>query len=310
MLDSPQINMVMNQPVCIDGADFEINEFGKQSLQQKLPFKNSSDQHFSIVLHYGNTNENHNHPDHNVNKIGYLIFKSPGELNKAIDYRNISNGFYIQFTEKFVLSNKQLLSIITGFPFFEISLLRNKPLIINAMQSVAIEELYKKIYDEFHCRHNNEKFEMMNIYLQAFFLNIKRIFDSYSGSLEPEILPEKKQSGDILKKFKSLVLLDTMSLNNKSINRKSVTEYAAALYIHPNYLNAVVKKETGKTASEFIDGQIFKLAKMLLLQEELLIKEIAWKLSFTETAHFCNFFRRYAGIAPGVFRKQYLVEAA
>lgn len=310
MLQPQQINMVMKQPIYIDGADFEINEFGRQSLQQIVPFKNSSDQHFAIVLHSGNLNEYSSSTDSNVGKIGYLIFKSPGELNKIIDHHNISSGFYIQFTEKFLLSNKPLLSIVTGFPFFEISLLRNKPLEINAMQSEAIGELYKKIYEEFHCRQNNEKYEIMHVYLQAFFLNIKRIFDTYSSKIESENISEKRQSGDIFKKFKSLVWLDTMSLNNKAINRKTITEYAAMLFIHPNYLNAVVKKETGKTAREFIDSQIFKLAKNLLLQEELLIKEIAWQLSFNETAHFSNFFRRHAGIAPGVFRKKYEIAAA
>lgn len=306
MLQPQQVNVVMKQPVCIDGANFEVNEFEGQTLQQIVPFKKSSNRHFAIVLHSGNINEYSNVTRSNVDEIRYLIFKSPGELNKVLDHRKVINGFYIQFTEQFLLGNRQLLSIITGFPFFEIGLLRNKPLEINAIQSETIKELYKKIYDEYHCTHNNEKYEIMNVFVQAFFLNIKRIYESYSSTIEPENVSEKRQSGYILTKFKSLVWLDTISFNDKVINRKTVTQYAALLFIHPNYLNAVVKKETGKTASEFIDKQIFKMAKNLLLQEERLIKEIAWQLSFNETAHFSNFFRRHAGIAPGVFRKQYL----
>lgn len=306
MSQPQQRNAVMKQPVCIDWANFDVNEFEGQMLQQIVPFTKSSNQHFAIVLHSDNIKEHSNLTISNVDKISYLIFKIPGELNKVLDHRSISNGIYIQFTEKFLLDNRKLLSIITSFPYFEISLLRNKPLEINAMQSESLKELYKKIYEEYHCTHNNEKYEMMNAFLQAFFLNIKRIYESYSRTIESENATEKRQAGDILKKFKSLLWLDTICLHDKVINRKTVTEYAAILFIHPNYLNAVVKKETGKTAREFIDEQIFKMAKNLLLQEELLIKEIAWQLSFNEVAHFSNFFRRHAGIAPGVFRKQYL----
>jgi AraC family transcriptional regulator, transcriptional activator of pobA len=310
MLQPQLINVIIKQSASIDGAGFEVNEFKRQPLQQIVPFKNSCDQHFAIILYSGSMNEYSNITENNADQSGYLIFKSPGGVNMGADYRNISDGFYIQFTEEFLLRNRQLLSIITGFPFFEISLLKNKPLAINAMQSATIKELYWKIYEEYHCRVNNEKYEIMNAYLQAFFLHIKRIYESYSSKIESESVPEKRQSGDILQKFKSLVWLDTIGLHDKSITRKTVAEYAALLFIHPNYLNAVVKKETGKTARELIDEQIFKLAKNLLLKEELLIKEIAWQLAFTETAHFCNFFRRRAGIAPGAFRKQYLSEAA
>lgn len=310
MIQPQQRNDVRNKPLCTGEGDFFVNEFERQLLREIVPFKNLNNQHFAIVVYSGNSNECSDIKENNVEARGRLIFKSPGETNKITDYQNITNGFYIQFTEKFLLSNRQLLSIITGFPFFEISLLRNKSLQINTMQSETIKDLYKKIYAEYNCKHNNERFEMMNVYLQAFFLNIKRIYESYSGTIQSENVSVKKQSGDILRKFKSLVWLDTICLNDKTIIRKPITEYAALLFIHPNYLNEVVKKETGKTARELIDEQIFKLAKNLLLQGELLIKEIAWQLSFSETAHFCNFFRRHAGITPGVFRKQYLSTAA
>lgn len=306
MVRAYHINTAMKQPVYSDSDDFGINEFERNSLQQIAPFKKSSDNHFSIVLYF---NEYSNSLGSSNDNMGYLIFKSPGEHNKVIDYGNIINGFYIQFTEKFLLSNRQILSIVTGFPFFEISLLRNKPLEINVIQVEAIKDLYKKIYDEYRYSNKNDKSEIFNVYLQAFFLSIKRIYESHSNTIPAESA-EKNQPGEIVKKFKSLVWLHTITINDKDFNRKTVTEYADLLFIHPNYLYAVVKKETGKTAREYIDEQIFRLAKTLLLQQELLIKEIAWQLSFSETAHFSNFFRRHAGITPGVFRKQYLCDKA
>ena len=295
------------KPIYTGLDEFGINKFESHSLQQIEPIKISGNQHFVIILYFETPNE---YSDSNDDNIGRLVFKSPGELNKETNRRKMINGFYIHFTEKFLLNHRQLLSIITGFPFFEISLLRDKPLEINAQQSQMIKELYKKIYEEYHCSDNIDRLEIVNLYLQAFFLNIKRIYESYCYTIESENVIEKTQSGEIVRKFKSLVWLHTISINDKALNRKTVSKYADLLFIHPNYLYAVVKKETGKTAREYIDEQIFKLAKNLLLQDELLIKEIAFQLSFNETAHFSNFFRRHAGIAPGVFRKQYLCETA
>lgn len=301
MIQSHDIDNAIKQPIGNESGDFEVNKFNSFSPQLLVPFKNANIQHFAIVLYF---NKDQHLP--NDDYSGFLIFKSPGELNKADDAPTISDGFYIQFTENFLLKNRQLLSIITSFPFFEISLLKNKSLKINSAQTEAIKELYNKIFNEYHCTHSTDRFEIVNLYLQAFLLNVKRIYESHSNTIEPEKAAEKSQSGDIVRKFKSLVWLHTISINDKDYNRKTVTEYADLLFIHPNYLYAIVKKETGKTAREYIDEQIFKLAKSLLLQEELLIKEIAWQLSFSETAHFSNFFRRHAGIAPGVFRKQCL----
>lgn len=308
MLQDHQTDVTMIQSAFTDIGDFQVNEIVRHSLHELLPLKKASNQHFSIILYYNDDcSKTKDGPRDNM---GFLIFKSPGDLNKVIDHRKFVNGFYIQFTEKFLFANRPLLSIITGFPFFEISLLKNKPLEINLVQFESIKDLYKRIYEEYHCNCNNNELEIVNVYLQAFFLNIKRIYDSHSNIGGSENRIEKGQSREIVKRFKSLVWLDTIGINGKGLNRKTVTEYADLLFVHPNHLYAVVKKETGKTAREYIDEQIFKLAKTLLLQEELRIKEIAWQLSFNETAHFSNFFRRHAGVAPGEFRKQYLYAIA
>lgn len=290
---------------CSDSC-FDIISFNRQPLQQISPFKYSGDRHFAIMFY---TNSDNGRNNNTGNNNGHLIFKSPGQIDAMIKQRNIVTGFCIQFTEPFLLNNSQLLAIVTGFPFFEISLLKNKPLALNGSESEMVGDLYKKVYEEYNT-HNSNSIEMAIVYLQALFLTIKRVYESYSNIIDKENLNSKRQPGEIIGKFKSLVLLDTVIAANKGIVRKTVTAYASQLFIHPNYLNALVKKETGKTAREYIDGQLFNCAKRLLLNEELLVKEIAWQLSFNETAHFNNFFKRHAGISPGVFRKQYLAAAA
>lgn len=286
-------------------TSFTIISFQGQSFLQISPFNHSGEQHFAILFYTHDEKGNNN----NTENKGHLIFKSPGQIDAMIQQRNIVSGFCIQFTENFLLNNRQLLSIITGFPFFEISLLKNRPLVLNGRESETVEDLYKKVYEEY-TNYNNNSIEMATVYLQALFLTIKRVYESYSDAIEEEKNASKKQPVEIVRKFKSLVLLDTVIATDKGIVRKTVNAYASLLFVHPNYLNALVKKETGKSAREYIDGQLFNCAKRLLLNEELLVKEIAWQLSFKETAHFTNFFKRHAGVSPGVFRKQYFNVAA
>ncbi|MEJ7665538.1 MAG: helix-turn-helix domain-containing protein [Hymenobacter sp.] len=72
---------------------------------------------------------------------------------------------------------------------------------------------------------------------------------------------------------------------------RNLAYYADKLAIHPNHLNAAVKRATGKTAHELLHEHLLAIAKMLLSQTRLSAKEIAYQLAFKEPAHFANFFK-------------------
>jgi AraC-like DNA-binding protein len=78
--------------------------------------------------------------------------------------------------------------------------------------------------------------------------------------------------------------------------------YADKLNVHPNHLNAVVKRITGNTATHLIQNQILIHAKSLLLQTDLSIKEIAYRLQFSEPTHFNAFFKKFTHQTPQQFR--------
>ncbi|GGB02546.1 helix-turn-helix domain-containing protein [Puia dinghuensis] len=86
---------------------------------------------------------------------------------------------------------------------------------------------------------------------------------------------------------------------------RSVQYYAGLLLVHPNYLNAVVKKSTGKPAIRHIHQQVIDEAKSLLSQTALSAKEIAYRLAFREPAHFHTFFRKHTQQTPNEYRRYY-----
>jgi AraC family transcriptional activator of pobA len=88
-----------------------------------------------------------------------------------------------------------------------------------------------------------------------------------------------------------------------------VNFYAEQLCVHPNHLSAVVKRETGNPALTFIHSQIIEEAKLLLLESEMSVKQIAYRLAFKEPSHFNAFFRKHTDITPATFRKHAWTES-
>lgn len=88
----------------------------------------------------------------------------------------------------------------------------------------------------------------------------------------------------------------------QKLELRSAKEYAERLAIHVNYLNKVLKENTGQTTTEMISGRIVLEAKLLLKQTDWNISDIAYSLGFDEVAHFSNFFKKQTAVAPLTFR--------
>lgn len=103
---------------------------------------------------------------------------------------------------------------------------------------------------------------------------------------------------DIIKKFCDLV--ETNFLKNRT-----VSFYAEQLHVHPNYLNALIKKHTGITAKESIQNRLLLETKYLLHSTDLSIKEISNRVGFNDPNYFTSFFTRLENISPGNYRSSF-----
>ena len=83
---------------------------------------------------------------------------------------------------------------------------------------------------------------------------------------------------------------------------RTPTDFADQLAVHVNYLNRVLKDVTGHTTTALIGGRLTQEARLLLRQTNWSITQIAEGLGFTDTAHFCTFFKRHTTRTPGDFR--------
>jgi AraC-like DNA-binding protein len=86
---------------------------------------------------------------------------------------------------------------------------------------------------------------------------------------------------------------------------KKVYDYANKLGFSTKKLNTVVKFIANKPAKEFIDETVIIKVKRFLLQYDLSIKEIAFKVGYNDPTNLYKYFKKHTKSTPEEFRKQF-----
>jgi AraC-like DNA-binding protein len=89
------------------------------------------------------------------------------------------------------------------------------------------------------------------------------------------------------------------------IKLKKASDYADKLAVHVNHLNTAVQSATGKSTTKHISELLFAEAKSLLSFTSYSVAEIAFGLGFEYQSYFNRFFKKYAGVTPSDFRKNF-----
>jgi len=104
-----------------------------------------------------------------------------------------------------------------------------------------------------------------------------------------------RQSGGLFQRFLNL-------LEQQPVKHRSVESYAAELCITPKYLSAVCKKQSGKTANEWITQQVLADIRYYLKHSDLSIKQICNRLGFPNASFFGKYVKEHFGMTPTQLR--------
>ena len=85
---------------------------------------------------------------------------------------------------------------------------------------------------------------------------------------------------------------------------RTVKAYADLLYVSPNHLSAIVRKESGRSVMDWLNAHCILRAQVLLRHTDLSVYEIAERLGFQSATFFSRFFRRETGQTPSAYRLQ------
>jgi AraC family transcriptional activator of pobA len=103
---------------------------------------------------------------------------------------------------------------------------------------------------------------------------------------------------DLIRKFSEL-------LDEHFVKEHSVRFYAECMSMHPNQLNALIKKHTGLSAKETIQNKLLLEIKYLLHSTGLSINQISRQLGFSDPNYFGTFFKRSENLSPSNYRSAF-----
>jgi len=106
-----------------------------------------------------------------------------------------------------------------------------------------------------------------------------------------------------LEKFEILLSDYFQSDKPQTIGLPAVSYCADQLHLSPNYFGDMVKKETGKTALEYIQLKVMEMAKERVLDSSRSVSEIAYDLGFKYPQHFTRAFKKNTGYTPVDYRR-------
>ncbi len=109
-----------------------------------------------------------------------------------------------------------------------------------------------------------------------------------------------KQSNklELFLRFKNLVEANFTKSRNADF-------YASKLNITYKHLNSVCKDIVDITAKNFIDEFVVLEAKRRLINSSIKSNELAYRLGFNEPTNFVKYFKKFTGLTPNSFKKEY-----
>lgn len=134
-------------------------------------------------------------------------------------------------------------------------------------------------------------------------MNIELLLSYCLRFYERQFITREAVNKDILQKFENQ--LDTYFTHHPAEEKglPTVKYFADQAYLTPNYFGDLIKKETGKSAQEYIQYKLVERAKDLISETDLTMSEIAYELGFQYPQHFGRLFKKQAGITPNMYRK-------
>lgn len=134
--------------------------------------------------------------------------------------------------------------------------------------------------------------------------NIELLLDYCMRFYERQFNTRTKVNKDVIVQFENLLDDYFMGDNAENNGFPTVKYFADKVYLSPNYFGDLIKKETGKSAQQYIMSKLIDIAKDKMLNTHLPVSQIAYSLGFQYAQHFSRLFKKNVGCSPNEYRMQ------
>lgn len=133
--------------------------------------------------------------------------------------------------------------------------------------------------------------------------NIELLLDYCMRFYDRQFSTRSEANKDVLIQFEHLLDEYLQSDLMREQGVPTVRYFADKICLSPNYFGDLIKKETGKTAQEYIQNKVINLAKEWILGTNKTVSQIAFELGFQYSQHFNRIFKKNVGYTPNEYRK-------
>ena len=232
-----------------------------------------------------------NHYDY---QEGTLVFLSPGQVIEVEDFGNNfqPKGHALLFHPD-LIHGTTLGRHINDYSFFGYQ--SNEALHLSERERKIVLDCFSKIKYELEHAIDKHSKKLIVDNIELFLNYCARFYDR-------QFITRDNVHKGVLEKFENLLNDYYQSDKPQAIGLPSVAYCAGELNLSANYFGDLIKKETGKTAQEYIQSKVIDVAKEKIFDQSKSISQIAHALGFKYPQHFTRLFKQRVGHSPNEYR--------
>lgn len=225
---------------------------------------------------------------------GSLVFIAPGQLIEVIRNNSapVRKGWALLFHPD-LITGTNLGKQLSDYNFFSYDI--NEALHISEREKKMVIECFDKISYEISQPIDKHSRKLIVNNIQLFLDYCIRFYDR-------QFITREHLNQGAIEQFEKELNSYYQSDKPLSIGLPTVSYFADILHLSANYFGDLIKKETGKSAQEYIHLKIMNLAKERVLDASKTVSEIAYELGFKYPQHFTRMFKKDLGMSPSEYR--------
>lgn len=225
---------------------------------------------------------------------GTLVFLAPGQVagvnSNGETYQ--PKGYALVFHADLV-HGTALAKHMQDYSFFGYQ--SNEALHLSERERKIVLECFTKI--EYELAHTIDKHSKRLIVS-----NIELFLNYCIRFYDRQFITRDTVHKGIVEKFETLLNTYFATDEPQTNGLPSVAYCANALHLSAGYFGDLIKKETGKSAQEYIQLKLIDVAKEKICDHNKSVSEIAYELGFKYPQHFTRLFKQKVGQSPNAYR--------
>lgn len=225
---------------------------------------------------------------------GTLVFIGPGQVAGKDDTGETfqMKGWGLYFHPD-LLRGTLLGEMMKKYTFFSYE--SHESLHMSERERQTIINCFQEIRDELMHSIDKHSKSIITANIEVFLNHCLRFYDR-------QFITRENINKNTLSRFEQELNTYFDSDKPQTIGLPSVQYFADQLHLSANYFGDLIKKETGKSAQEYVQLKIIDKAKDMLHNPDFSISEIAYELGFKYPNHFSRMFKKLEGCSPTDFR--------